>query len=194
MPNRSQLTHKQRRWIVKQVVKKGRTMGEVARELDRDKMTIYKVVRRAKETGDCSRQKRSGKLSREDKRSIKALIKEEVSMPSHEIIENLGLSVSVSTLCKYLTRKGYSGGDYNRPRRILCRVEEDEQREWKDTRKLSKESQAAIAALLEEDNTLSARAICDKLALDVSVNTLCKFLRGAGYVCDGKSLPKRTKV
>jgi transposase len=192
----SQLTNKQRRWIVKQVVKKGRTMGEVARELGRDKMTIYKVVRRAKETGDCSRQKRSGKLSREDKHSIKTLIKKDASMPSHEIIENLELDVSVSTLCKYLRKKGYRDSGAKCPRRTLYRVddEEEEEREWKDTRKLSKESQAAIAALLEEDNTLSAREICEWLNLDVSVNTLCKFLRGAGYVCDGKSLPKRTKV
>ena len=193
MSNKSQLTNKQRRWIVKQVVKKGRTMGEVARELGRDKMTIYKVVRRAKETGDCSRQKRSGKLSREDKRRVKALVREDSSMPSREIIENLELDVSVSTLCKYLRKKGYGGSGAKCPRRTLYRADDEEQ-EWKDTRKLSKEDQAAIAALLEEDNTLSTREICEWLNLDVSSNTLCKFLKGAGYVCDAKSLPKRTKV
>jgi transposase-like protein len=190
MPKKTQLTDKERKWVVKQVIRKGRSLGKVGRKLGRNKMTIYKIVKRARDTGEY-RKERKEKLTRDDKRSIKALIKKEVSLPSHEIIETLDLKISVSTLCRYLRLKGYNGGTATHPRRILCRA--DKQREGKDTSKLSEEDKAAIVTLLEEDNTLSSREICDKLDLNVSVSTLCKYLTGAGYVCDAKHLPKRTQ-
>ena len=184
MSNKPHFTNKERKRIVKQV-QEGRSLGEVAREVGRNKMTIYNIVKRDKETGT-SRTKRKKKLSGDDKRSIKALIKEDDSLSAHEIIENLGLNVSVPTLCKYLRVKGYKGGAANRPRRTRGR------QECKGTWKLSEEDKADITALLEEDNTLSSREIRKKLGLGVSINTLCKYLIGAGYVCDAKNLPKRT--
>ena len=192
------LTDVEKRKIVKQVLKKNRSVEDVATDMGRSRRTIQATVNRERESPGKHSTDRKGKLSHKAKKYIMRLAEEDPSLSAVDIIAALDLDVSVGTLCKYLNEKGgYECENAHNPLRTLrpseTRNPVDKCAYYDIKSKLTRVDKLAIDALVEANNTISSRQIVVRLNLNVSHATVCKYLRES-YDCLNAHMPNRMQT
>ena len=116
---RKQLTDKERNDITERA-RNGERYRHIARHYDRDIRTIKNVVTMKGE-------RRRSRLSKGEKVQIIELVIVNPSITSKEIISHLELDACIATVCRYLQKKGYSGGCRRYPKREVAIESDTEQ-------------------------------------------------------------------
>ena len=188
---RKQLTKDEKRKIIKQVLKKGYAVSDVAKKLKRDPRTIYYIVNKARTVGKESVDRRL-RFSHTDKKRVMRLSKKDPSRSAACIKEKLALGVSVSTIDKYLRKNpDYECRNTHQPVRThksrICVGK------VKNRKVLGHSDKRAIDALVDDDENITSREILDRLDLHISKSTVCDYLREK-HDCDNVHLPDRMRT
>ena len=103
MVKTAQLSEKEKKKIVRQIYKKGKSTTELAQSMDRSRGTINYFLKKWAKT------KRLGSKTRfteEEKKAIVKLVRKEPSVRLCQIKKQLVLDASLATITRYLNKKG----------------------------------------------------------------------------------------
>lgn len=112
---RPQLSENEKQEIIKEVCDNNRTVTCVAKLFDRDKKTIYNLVRKYREGEHIQR---TVKLTNREKADICSLVEENPSITAPELRDKLDLDVSLCTIRRYLIEHGFVCENTIRPKRV----------------------------------------------------------------------------
>lgn len=115
---KQQLTTDQKRDILRRVKKENEKVGDVAKEYNKSVGAIYKIING--KTHVSTNRERSDTVFTEEVRSlIDKMVMADRHVTAERIKANTGIDVALSTIHRYLKRKGYVCMNTKRPLRYV---------------------------------------------------------------------------
>ena len=105
------MLHNEARELILRAYDKGVSVKELAKCFSVNTSSIYRLLKRRNETGSYETQTnlrgKKPKISEKDSQNILALVSKQPDITCLEIIETLNLPVSISTVWRFLQKRGY---------------------------------------------------------------------------------------